>query len=103
MERQQKPELISGIFPKDLESTEIKNEISELIKLEYKINRNDLVYESSKQVYDFIRFQTIRSFGDSIFTGKITLSEADKKQSNLLDDISNFNNKVRPGSKAEKD
>ena len=62
-----------------------------------------MVYESSKQVYDFIRFQTIRSFGDSIFTGKITLSEADKKQSNLLDDISNFNNKVRPGSKADKD
>ena len=62
-----------------------------------------MVYESSKYVYNFRRFWTIRSFGDAIFTGKITLSEANKKQSNLLDVISNFNNKVRPRSKVDKE
>ena len=31
------------------------------------------------------KFQIKRSFGDSIFTVKITINEADKKQSNLLD------------------
>ena len=49
------------------------------------INRNDLIYKSSKYVYYFRRFRTIRSFGNIIFTGKITISEVDKKQSNLLD------------------
>ena len=41
--------------------------------LEEQINRNDLIYISSK----FRRFQTIRSFGDGIFSGKSTLSRAD--------------------------
>ena len=48
--------------------------------------------------------------GDSIFNGKITISEADKQQSNLLKAILQFkkailqfNDKVRPRSKADKD
>ena len=40
---------------------------------------------------------------DSIFNGKITISEADKQQSNLLKAILQFNDKVRPRSKADKD
>ena len=43
--------------------------------------RNDLKYEANKFVYDFQKFQTIRSFGDSICNVKITTSKADKKQS----------------------
>ena len=31
-----------------------------------------------------MNFWIIKYFGDSIFSGKITISEADKKQSNLL-------------------
>ena len=68
-----------------------------------KINRNDLIYELNKYIHDFRRFRTKRSFGDSVFTAKITISEADKKQSNLLEVILNFNNKVRQGSKADKE
>ena len=48
--------------------------------------------------------------GDSIFNGKIIISEADKQQSNLLKAILQFkkailqfNDKVRPRSKADKD
>ena len=57
------------------------------------MNRIDLIYEVSKCKYDFCRFQTIRSFCDCIFTGNITINEANKKQSNLLDVFLNFNNK----------
>ena len=33
-------------------------------------------------MYDFQQFETIRSFGDSIFGGKITISEAEENQNN---------------------
>ena len=44
MENQKKPELIEIIFLKDLESSEIKNEINEIKKLEEQINRSGLIY-----------------------------------------------------------
>ena len=78
----------------------LKKEINEIKKLEEQINRNYLIQESSKHVYDFRRFRTRRSFVESI--SKTTISKADKKQSNLLDAILNFNYRVRPRSKAEK-
>ena len=49
-----------------------------------KIDRNNLKKYTYKYIYDFQNFQTIISFGDIIFNGKTTVSEADKKQSNLL-------------------
>ena len=99
MEHHQKLKLMEGIFSKDLESSEIKNKINEIEKFKEQINRNDSIYESCKYVFDFRRFRTIRSLGDSIFNSKITIGEADKKQSNLLDVISICNNIVRPRSK----
>ena len=45
------------------------------------MNRNDLKYETNKYVYNFQKFQGIRYFGDSIFNGKITINEVDKKSS----------------------
>ena len=44
----------------------------------------------------------IRSFVDSIFKGKITLGEADKKQRILLENILEFSNRVRLRSKTDK-
>ena len=41
-------------------------------------------------------------FGDSIFNSKITLSEYDKNQNNLLENILKFNSKVTPRSIADK-
>ena len=40
-------------------------------------------------------FRTIRTFGDDIYNGEITLEEADKYQSDLLNEIKNFNDKTR--------
>ena len=35
-------------------------------------------------MYDFQKFETIRSFGDSIYTGKFSIDEAEMDQTNLL-------------------
>ena len=51
------------------------------LKMDEKI---DLKYETKKYIYDSQQFKAIRSFGDSIFNGKVTKSEVDNKQSNLL-------------------
>ena len=58
-------------------------------------------YKTSKNLFDFQKFQTIRSFDDSIPNGQITISETDEKQSHLLNNILEFYDKARPRSKAE--
>ena len=50
---------------------------TEIKKSEEQINGNGLIYESSKQIYDSRRFWTVRSIGDSSFSGKTTISQAD--------------------------
>ena len=51
------------------------------LKMDEKI---DLKYETKKYIYDSQQFKAIRSFRDSIFNGKVTKSEVNNKQSNLL-------------------
>ena len=51
--------------------------------------------KKQKTLYDFQQFETIRSFGESIVRGKITISEAEEDQSNLLRNMVEFN-KSRP-------
>ena len=58
--------LIEGIFPKNHESDETKNELHKIKRYENKVIRENLFYESSKQVYNFKVFKAVRSFGDSI-------------------------------------
>ena len=45
----------------------------------------------------------ISSFGDSIYTRKANIVEGEKDQSNLLNNIIEFNNNSRPRSKEGKD
>ena len=66
------------------------------------VNRNNMIYYSSKEPFDFNVFKTIRSFGEIIYNGKITLNEADQEQSDLLEYILSFNNKARPKNKNDK-
>ena len=61
-----------------------------------------LIYDTNKYMYNFDQFKMIRSFVDSIFKGKITLGEADKKQRILLENILEFSNRVRLRSKIDK-
>ena len=61
-----------------------------------------MIYYSSKEPFDFKTFVTIRSFRDDIYSIKITINEADQEQSDLVEYISNFNNKIRPKNKDDK-
>ena len=49
----------------------------------------------------FNNFKRIRSFCDSIYNNKITISEVNKKQNNLLINILDFNGKSRSRSKVD--
>ena len=78
---------------------EIKNEdiIPNKIKeIEKNVDKENLIYKTNKHTYDFRKFNTIRTFGEDIYDGKITLEEADESQSDLLGEIKKFNDKTRP-------
>ena len=74
---------------------EIKLEKDEIKKWEEMIKRKDLKCETNKHRFDFQQFKTIKSFGNSIYNGKINIKEAEKKQNNLFENIVNFNNKIK--------
>ena len=61
-----------------------------------------MIYYSSKEPFAFRIFKTLRSFGDDIYSGKITINEANQEQADLVEYILNFNNKARPKSKDDK-
>ena len=93
---------IEGIFPKDHESDEIKNNLHQIKRYKNRVIRDTLFYESSKQVYDFKVFKIIRSFGDSIYNHKIEIRKANQEQADLLEYILSFNNKTKPRSNEDK-
>ena len=85
---------IEEIFSEGYESVEIKNGLNEIKEYE-KVNRNNMVYYSSKEPFDFRIFKTIRSFGDDIYSSRITINEADQEQTDLVEYILSFDNKAR--------
>ena len=88
---------IEDVIPKSaLINDESKKELDKIKKIEDTINREKLVYKTSGNTYDFRKFKTIRNFGKDIYDGKITLGEADKDQSDLLNKINSFSDKTRP-------
>ena len=44
-----------------------------------KVNRNNMIYYSSKESFDFNAIKTLRSFGENICSGKITINEGNQK------------------------
>ena len=97
-----KSKSIEGIFTDGYESSEIKNKVDEIKEYEENINRKHMIYNSSKESFDFNTFKTIRTFGEDIYNNKITIIEADQEQGDLVNYISNFNNKARPRSNIDK-
>ena len=65
-------------------------------KWEEKIIRKDLVYKANKYKYDFQQYETIRSFGASISSCKISVDKADINQNSLLDSLKDFDSGSRP-------
>ena len=54
-------------------------------------------------MYNLQQYKTIRSFGESIYTQKASIVEAEEDQSNLLKNIVEFNSKSRAKNKEGKD
>ena len=86
-----------------MRKNEVKNEIDDIKKWEGKNKRKDILYKANKYKCDFQQYETIRSFSESIYSGKITIDEAEEDQSNLLENMVEFNNKSRPKNKEGKE
>ena len=54
------------------------------IKREADLKQKDLKYETKRYIYNFQQYEAISSFGDSIYTRKANIVEADKDEGNLL-------------------
>ena len=54
------------------------------------------VYKANKYKYDFQEYETIKSFGDSICNGKVTIDEAEIDRSSMLDSLRDFDDRSRP-------
>ena len=83
-------------------SDEAKEELNKILKIEKNVDREKLVYDAGKHKDDFRKFNTIRTFGEDIYNGRITLEEADEDQSDLADKIDEFAEKTRPKSDKKK-
>ena len=78
----QELETTEGLFRKKIRNNKIENEIDEIKKCEKRNKRKDLVYKGNKYKYDFQQYEAIRSFNESIYTGKIDIDEAEMDQNN---------------------
>ena len=96
-------ETTEGRFPKGIRNNKIKNKWDKITEWEEKIKRKGLICKTNEYKYDFQQYETIRSFGESIYAGKSSTDEAEQYQSNLLENIIEFNEKSRPRTKEGKD
>ena len=86
-----------------MKTSEVQDEIVEIKKWEEKIKQKDLKYKTNKYVYEFQQFESIRYFGNSIYTGTINIDEAERDQSNLLENMVEFSNKSKQKNKESTD
>ena len=58
---------IASLFSKDFLNEEATYELNEIVEMENRLNRDNLIYETgnkkNSKTYDFQKFKTIRSFG----------------------------------------
>ena len=58
-------------------NNEIKNKIDEIRKCEEKTERKGLIHKANKYKYHSQQYETIRSFGESIYNAKVNIDESD--------------------------
>ena len=75
---------------------ESKKELNQIKEIEKNIDREKLFYKTDQHTFDCRIFNTITSFGEDTYSGKITLEDVDENQSDLLGEIKKFNDKTRP-------
>ena len=74
----------------------LKKRLIKLKKEKKILDREKLFYKASENTCDFTIFNTVRTFGEDIYDGKITLEETDKDQSDLADEIDKFVKETKP-------
>ena len=75
---------VEEILSKEMRTNEIKNEIDKTKTQEGKVKRENLIYKANKYKDDFQQHETVRSFGESIYTGKVYTDKAEIDLSNLF-------------------
>ena len=97
-----KPRSFEAIFLEDIENNEIKNELPKIGRPEEKGTRNNSIYKSCNGKYSFKELQT-RSLVETIFSSGIAeVDKANKRQTDLMNNIIDFNSSTKPKSKADK-
>ena len=95
--------VIGDTIPKSVfANDEAKKEFNKIIEMEKNVGREKLFYKSNQNKYDFKKFRTIRTVDEDIYNGEITLEEADKDQSDLVQKINDFTKTTRPRSDKKK-
>ena len=77
-----------------MRTNEIKNELDDNGGWKKKLEKKKKIKMWNKHLPDFQQLEKIRSFGESIISGRTTISEDDKDQSYLLENIVEFNNNL---------
>ena len=69
-----------------MRTIENNNELHKIKQIKDTVVRKKLKYKTSKRICNFQKFKTI-ILGDNIISGKIKISGADEKRSNLVNNI----------------
>ena len=94
---------IEDVIPKNaLINDEAKKELDKIKEIEKNIDREKLIYETDEYTYSFKNFQTIKTFGQEIYEGEITLKEGNEYQANLLTEIMSFRKNTKQKSQEKK-
>ena len=101
-DRNQELESVERLFPKKMRNIESKNEIDEIKNWEETIKLKYLKHKTNRYRNEFQQFETIRYFGDNIYTIKVNIDEAETDQNNPSEDMVKFITKTRPRLKEDK-
>ena len=93
---------VEEILSKEMITNEIKNEIDKTKTQEEKVKRENLIYKANKYKYDFQQHETVRYFGESIYTGKVNTDKAEIDLSNLFKNLAELSKKPKLKTKEGK-
>ena len=88
--------LMKDFIPKEKLNPEIINEIKRIEEEDKKVDRDNMVYESSNKTYDFRKFKTIRAFGNEIRNNINNLDEESYEPNQHLNYIKELNRNTKP-------
>ena len=94
---------VAYLFSKYFLNEEATHELNRTVEMENKLDRNDLIYETSNKkkdkTYDFQNFKTIRFFGGEIDNNGLSLDDTLEEQIRLNDDIDVFKESAKSKKK----